>query len=757
MKQQKIWLCWRYETRNGKRTKVPISTSGVPIGTSPTHTHKWVTYDEAAAATAAHGYDGVGFVIPEGYFFLDIDHRELSNPFVQTRLARFNTYVERSVSGEGIHIYGKCDPAKIPTHQDKNGLWKLDSTRYYTKNPKNGMELYCGGFTNRFAAYTGDVITDSPLQDCTSAVLTTLDTDMCRSKKKRYSEKRDGDRSFFDIVCALRRQKNGEKFCKLFDKGDWSDYGSQSEADAALCSIIAYRTGPDPDLIDDIFRLSALYRDKWDREDYRDATIAFGIESCSGVFHRSVMPHPDFIRFDPKTGAARVVVPLWAKHVREHLHYILVRDNGKQGLLIYVYEGGCYRLYSNDMMMGVIKQYIADYDEELVKMSQVTETLQHILTDLTYVSQDELNADETLINFKNGLLRVTADSVTLLPHTPSVYSTIQLPCNWTGKPAPTPTFDAYMKTLANKEAAVIWLLMEILGVIISNVKCWRLKKALFMLGPGDSGKSVFKSLAEWLLGKGNYTGIDLKEIEDRFGTGAIYGTRLAGSSDMSFLSVDEMKIFKRLTGGDSVSAEFKGQQKFEYTYNGFLWFCMNRLPKFGGDDGQWVYDRIMVVECPNVIPKEKQDKHLLDKLYAEREGIIYKAVMALQTVIANGYRFSEPKSVAQARDDYMAQNNTVISFFQECMCPGKPNGYCTTGRVYRVYQAWCRENNHGYAKTAKEFHEALAEQIGGSFSDVTTRQKGNTFYRYYTLTQEARSSLPKSTAMIAPCFWMRCS
>ena len=33
----------------------------------------------------------------------------------------------------------------------------------------------------------------------------------------------------------------------------------------------------------------------------------------------------------------------------------------------------------------------------------------------------------------------------------------------------------------------------------------------------------------------------------------------------------------------------------------------------------------MVVQCPNSIPKEKQDKQLLDKLYYEREGILYKS------------------------------------------------------------------------------------------------------------------------------------
>ncbi len=102
-------------------------------------------------------------------------------------------------------------------------------------------------------------------------------------------------------------------------------------------------------------------------------------------------------------------------------------------------------------------------------------------------------------------------------------------------------------------------------------------------------------------------------------------------------------------------------------------------------DGQWVYDRIMVVNCPNVIPKEKQDKKLLDKMYAERDGIVYKAVTALQTVISNGYRFSEPASVTAARKEYKGTNSTVISFFEECMCPwqsGKINRHCTTGRIY---------------------------------------------------------------------------
>lgn len=741
LKEQRIWMLWRFEIRKEKRTKVPKSAvDGRASGTDESWWQTWVTYEEAVAAKDTFGMDGVGFKIPDGYFFLDVDHRELDDPLVQKLLTRFDSYAERSVSGGGIHIYGRCDTSRIPTSTDTNGKVKLDKA-YYMKNPHNGVELYYGGITNRFAVFTGNVIWEKPLKNCTEALLSTLDEDMRRPEKTESKKPAKSHDAAFDIVGNLLRQGNADKFRKLYHDGDFSEYGSQSEADCALCAMIAFRTGPDPAMIDRVFRTSALMREKWEREDYREATIQKGIEACNGTFHRSKMEHPDFIRFNEVSGEAYVVPTLLARHVRENVKYLLVRDSGKQALLKYVYEGGVYKLYAEDMFKGMIKGFVEEYDPELVKMRIITEVYQQLITDLQYIGQEELDACETLINFSNCLLRVDARGTNTVPHTPAVYSTIQIPCRWTGKPSPTPAFDRYLATLTNGDTALQQLLLEFIGVCISNVKGWRMKKALFLVGAGDTGKSQLKSLVERLLGRGNFIGIDLKEIEARFGTGAIYGTRLAGSSDMSFLTVDELKTFKKITGGDSLFAEFKGQQGFQYTYNGLLWFCMNRLPKFGGDDGQWVYNRIMVVDCPNVIPLEKQDKELLDKMYAEREGIVFKAITALRTVIANGYRFSEPASVTAARQKYKDTNSTVVSFFEECMCPwpqGKIVRHCTTGRIYKVYQAWCRENNNGYAKTAREFREDLAEHLGAGFADITTRQKGNTYYKEYTLTLEAK-------------------
>ena len=169
LKGQQIWMLWRFEIRKEKRTKVPRSAlDGGPSGSDESSSHTWVTYDEAVYARDTYGMDGVGFKIPDGYFFLDVDHRELDDHLVQKLLTRFDSYAERSVSGGGIHIYGRCDASLIPTSTDANGRVKLDRA-YYMKNPHNGVELYYGGITNRFAVFTGNVIWGKPLRSAGDA------------------------------------------------------------------------------------------------------------------------------------------------------------------------------------------------------------------------------------------------------------------------------------------------------------------------------------------------------------------------------------------------------------------------------------------------------------------------------------------------------------------------------------------------------------------------------------------------------------
>ena len=555
-----IWVCWNKVEKSGRMAKVPCSAAGGKTGTNEEYRDTWVRYDEAVNAAQKYMYSGVGFVIPEGWLFLDIDHKELDDPFVQKILHRFDTYTEYSQSGSGLHLYGKCDFSRLPTEKI-DGRLRLDR-RFYTKNPGNDLELYIGGLTNRFAVFTGDVVADKAPADCTEAILQTLEKDMRREEKP-----------------APAQPAATDKFTQLYKLGDISGYGSHSEADLALCIMLAKETKGDAAEMDRLFRASALHRDKWERRDYREATLRMALER----YEEDTTP-PDFI-YEGKGGKLWVSAPLLAKHVRENMPYILVRDSGRQTMQVYVYENGCYRVYAPEMLKGAIKKFIADFNETFVTMRTLNEVYGLITTDLGYISQDSLNADEGVINFENGLLDISGEALVLKPHTPQVLSTIQIPCRWNDTPSPTPVFDNYLETLTGGNKDVQKLLLEFMGACLSNIRGYRMKKSLFLVGPGNSGKSQLKALCERLLGRDNFTGIDLKEIEARFVTSSIYGMRLAGSSDMRYMTVSELNAFKLLTGGDCVFAEFKGEQQFKYTYCGLLWFCMNKLPHFGGDTG----------------------------------------------------------------------------------------------------------------------------------------------------------------------------
>lgn len=750
LKTQPIWLCWMGQERRGTTSKVPRAAGGGKTGTSEEYRRTWVTYDEARKATEKHGYDGVGFVIQEGMFFLDMDHVNLDSPRVREIIERFGSYAEKSQSGKGVHIYGLCDLSRIPT-VERDGKLTLDS-RYYSRNGKD-MELYIGGLTNRYAVFTGDALNDASLRDCTDVILETLERDMKKAESNlsaanglpnlcEQSQGRKLDAAM--MIDALCRQKNAEKFRRLFYDGDMTDYPGEdgeedhSRADLALCGMIAFRAGDNPELIDEVFRQSALYRDKWEREDYRGDTIRKAIEGQQGQFYTTPKERPPFVSVDKKENES-VNKPMLAKYVRENLFYIMVRSSPDEEVTPYVYRDGYYQKYAPDMLKGVIKGFVEDYDERLVSMPVVEEVYRMLMSDIRYVRRDELNADESIINVKNGLLKVTAESVELFPHTPEVYSTIQIPVTWTDTKADTPVFDRYMRSLTRENDDVELLLREFIGVTLSNVRGYRFKKALFLVGPGNTGKSQFKALLERILGPENYASIDLATLEGRFGTSYAYEKRLIGSADLGFATIKELRTFKQLTGGDNVFAEYKGQKGFFFTYAGMICFGMNQLPRFGGDDGPWVYDRIVIVRCENVILPEHQDKNLLDKLFQERDGIFYAAVKALQRVMRNGYSFDEPDCVKAERAEYRRINNSALTFITECMA--KPEGaehenMCTSGVAYRLYCAWCKDYENGYAKTDGEFKAELAKYLGVDGDGLVEHRKNGNYYRGLTVKKD---------------------
>lgn len=292
LKLLKQWFCWKYiKNKDGKPTKVPKSYKNEETGVDEGHRETWCTYDEAKSAVKKYSFDGIGFIFYNGICGIDIDKRDLEDPISKDILSLFsNTYAEKSPSGKGFHTLFLVDPSKIP---------KDYKEKYYQKNVKLDIECYIGGVTKRYFTYTGDVINDKPITDCTEELLTFLDKYMLRETKSTSTTHTDTeiksikyiDSEITDDICdyiieAIKKSKQAEKFNKLYFDGDISDYSEDdSSADMALCGILAFYCGNYIKLIDKLFCGSKLYRKKWDRPDYKYNTIKKAIDGCKGKFY----------------------------------------------------------------------------------------------------------------------------------------------------------------------------------------------------------------------------------------------------------------------------------------------------------------------------------------------------------------------------------------------------------------------------------------------------------------------------------------
>ena len=428
-----------------------------------------------------------------------------------------------------------------------------------------------------------------------------------------------------------------------------------------------------------------------------------------------------------KTTVSPMILSNWLKNGvyngKKIFNYMIAKSSdGSNKYKIFIYNKGVYVEMSSDEFKAAIRIFIPQL---LRNKKIVDEVYADMICNDMFVDESKINANEDIINFKDGIFNIRTKE--LLPHDPKYLTTIQIPTNYKDieeSDGVSEVFDTYIQTLCNYDPQTIEVLMQIMGLSISNVYGFRTKKSLFLVGKGDSGKSQIKKLVENFIGEKNVSTADLEELNKQFGKSAMYGKRLVGCNDMSYQHVADMSIFKQATGGDYISIEFKFGGRINYLYKGFLWFNCNDLPSFGGDKGDWVYDRIIPIACVNRIPKEKQDSMLFDKMLKEKNAIIKKALEALYRLIDNNYKLERTEGMNKTLQKYQEDNNTFLSFIKE-YCVDTSDVCVKTRRstFMKCYDAYCKIYHSNKGKIgAKSIRELLKEKYGEDF------QKSNGIY-----------------------------
>ena len=287
------WIHWKLEHSEGKERKLPVSPNGRRIDV---HNPKnWLPLQEAIDKYNPQIHSGIGFVLDDsGYTGIDIDNC-LETPHKASSLKKWaiplldqirGHYSEISPSGNGLKVWLKGDKpdwfnrTKLPIG---DGAIEIHNHQYFTVtgqvidpgHSETDGQARLDGICQHLLDQHPELFQEQKPQPTSSPVSTKPATDINLQQRLEKA----------------RQARNGAEFTALFDRGEISQYDNDhSRADLALCQKLAFWLGRDEALIDEAFRQSSLYREKWEGrhsgggDTYGQMTIAKAISLTSEVY-----------------------------------------------------------------------------------------------------------------------------------------------------------------------------------------------------------------------------------------------------------------------------------------------------------------------------------------------------------------------------------------------------------------------------------------------------------------------------------------
>ena len=344
---------------------------------------------------------------------------------------------------------------------------------------------------------------------------------------------------------------------------------------------------------------------------------------------------------------------------------------------------------------------------------------------LTYldilIGGDSEASDAKYICFKNCVYNIEDNEV--LPFSHDLIITNKINYNYTPG-AYSEVVDSVLNKLACYDQDVRALLEEVIGYCFYRRN--ELRKAIVFLGGASGGKSTYLDMIKTLLGDKNTAALDLKELGDRFKTAELFGKLANIGDDIGDDFIANPAVFKKLTSGDRLNAERKGQDPFDFNNYAKLLFSANNMPRIK-DKSRAVIDRLIIVPFDAVFSKDDPDydPYIKYKLHEDEcmEYLIQIGLTGLKRVLERK-QFTVPESAKKALLEYEELNNPVLLFFKEFT--DQIDGE-TTGNVYKEYTDFCICNNFT-AMSKIEFSRQVKKQFN---MDIKVKKVGNRTVRVF--------------------------
>ncbi|MDL2317711.1 phage/plasmid primase, P4 family [Eubacteriales bacterium OttesenSCG-928-A19] len=297
----------------------------------------------------------------------------------------------------------------------------------------------------------------------------------------------------------------------------------------------------------------------------------------------------------------------------------------------------------------------------------------------------EINANPYIINVRNGLYNVLDDS--FAPHTPACISTVQIHAAYMPG-SECPVFQRFIHDLLDEPE--VHLMQEIMGYFLVPIN--KAQKSFLLKGAQNAGKSTLLSVVQdILLGKENVSNVTWQDLGERFRTAEIYNKLANIFADLPTKNVTDNSMFKAISGEDYITAERKNKDPFNFRPFARLMFSCNKVPRNYGDRSEGFFRRLIIIPVERIIPAEKRDSSLLDKMALECDGILMWALDGLRRLMANNYVFSETALTNHELQRYRVESNSALSFADEC-CQLLPDVECSREEMFLAYREYCTKN-----------------------------------------------------------------
>ncbi|MBO5570561.1 MAG: nucleoside triphosphatase [Clostridia bacterium] len=762
LKQNASFCLWKREKRKTGVTKVPYNPwTGTPAKTDDPSTFS--DFGTAVKEYAMGGYDGIGYRVSEGIGAIDIDHciREDGslNDVAASVLGIFeNTYFERSPSGTGLRGFFRVSPD-----------FAYDKTVYYINNRKNGLEIYLPDTTKRFVTVTGDVYRSGSIEQDDAALRTVLETFMKRKTKAGPGFKGIPISYFADeqVIEHASNSKQGEKFKALYE-GNWEEYyDSQSDADAALVSMLCFWCGCVEEQIDRIFRTSGLMRDKWDRmtgdSTYGAITIRNAVAFCDSIYRpvSSDAALADFSNLDsdtiqeerdrreregyaftpdyrfldttiealsPHTNPDYESFQIGNRRMFVDFFHSIILVNDTRGCW-YIYDGRVWRpdvhgrkiadmaidfqgilsafantITSEDTRNRFLKR-VSLLDQKKYRDIMVSDAKSE---DSITVKMDAFDRDKFTFNCHNGTINLRTGE--FRPHDPSDMLTKMTEVDYDPEVV-CPRWLTFMDEIMEGDHERIRYLQKAIGYAMTGDT--RLECMFLLYGAKSrNGKGTTMETVLRILGEYGRTAkpemLSKKGFSDSSGpsedVARLNGARLVNVSEPEKSMVIDASLTKQMTGNNNLNARFLRENSFEFKPQFKLFIDTNHLPQIS-DMTLFESDRIVVIPFNRHFSAEERDIDL-KSFFAQPEnlsGILNWCLEGFRLYQEEGLK--PPKSVLDATREYREQSDRLSMFTTHCVKKEKGQELRAQA-VYSRYKDWCSENGYRY-ENASNFRKKM--------------------------------------------------